>query len=229
LTGDRGPVTAFVYDSAPRLALLDHLYEGRPRAEELRDATAREVSLGSWREGAERAGARFEEAVGDAHARLTLAAPSGVVRRKEIEMNAQAASLVVRYVLAAAEGAGEIRDGAPVAFTAGPEIPLALWEAHGRIVVTPRSGPRREESLSSPIDVEEASSVTLTNDLTGLSVTLEPSPPAAVRAFPLRTISRSEGGYDEIYQGTVVQVLWDLPAPGDTPLRATLLLRLSKA
>jgi len=223
-TGDRPPVTAFVYDAAPRLALLDHLYEGRPGAEALMKGVAREVSLGDWREGPSRSSARFIEAIDSQRARLGLGAPRGVLRRKEIELDAQAAALSVRYEIAAASPGPA---GGPVTpLTVGPEVPAALWEAHGRILWKPRDGgPAHAEPLSSPVDLDEAASVVLTNDVTGLRVALEPSPPAALRAFPLRTISRSESGYDEIYQGTIVQVLWDVPAPGEPPARTTLLLR----
>jgi hypothetical protein len=62
--------------------------------------------------------------------------------------------------------------------------------------------------------------------MTGLRIAIEISPPAPVRTYPLRTISRSESGYDEIYQGTIAQVLWRVPAPGEPPLRALLTLRI---
>ena len=236
-TGGRAPVARFVYDAAPRLALLDHLYEGRPGAADLMNVVAHEVSLGPWRRGSSSPAARFSEILDPHRVRLLLAAPSGVLRRKELDLDAQAASLVVRYEIAAAEPsaveAAERAGGAPGApgprVTVGPEIPAALWEAHGRILWTPRGGgAAREEPLSSPVDLDEAASVVLTNDVTGLRMALEPSAPAAIRAFPLRTISRSESGYDEIYQGTIVQVLWDVPAPGEPPARTTLLLRLFK-
>jgi len=91
-----------------------------------------------------------------------------------------------------------------------------------RALVSERPGPAED-------DVAHDEAVVLTNDVTGLRIELSPSPPAAVRAFPLRTISRSESGYDEMYQGTVVQVLWPVPAPGDPPARTTLLLRFFRA
>src|SRR5262249_15183141 len=143
-SGDRPPVAAFVYDAAPRLALLDHLYEGRPGAVDLMNGVAREVPLGSWRSGPTRPATRFSETLDPHRARLSLSASSGVLRRKELDLDAQAASLLVRYDIAPVEPtAGEATgpaggaSGAPgTRLMAGPEIPAALWEAHGRILWT---------------------------------------------------------------------------------------------
>jgi alpha-amylase len=231
-TGDRPPVASFVYDAAPRLALLDHRYERLPSAAELAAGTAPESSLGDWRAGAGRASARFYVSAGGGREEVGLRAPTGTIRDKRIALDSQGAALAVHYLFGpsgAPTPGAEVERG-PSRPVAGPELPFALWEAHGRILWTPRGGgAAREESLSSPVDLDEAASVVLTNDITGLRIALEPSPPTAVRAFPLRTISRSESGYDEIYQGTVVQVLWNVPAPGEPPARTTLLLRLFRA
>lgn len=228
-TGDRPPVASFVYDRAPRLVFLDHLYERLPSAAELASGRAPETTLGDWRSGGSRSSARFYVTAGRGREAIGLRAATGVIRDKMLVLEAEGAALAVNYLFAAHEAGteGAASNGAAVA---GPEIPAALWEAHGRILWTPRGGGApREESLSTPVDLDEAASVVLTNDVTGLRMAIEPSPPAAVRAFPLRTISRSESGYDEIYQGTIVQVLWEVPAPGEPPARATLLLRVFRA
>jgi len=235
-TGDRPPVTSFVYDAAPRLALLDHRYDRLPRAAELAAGSVRDSALGDWRDGPDRSSARFYVSAGGGREEIGLRAPTGTIRDKRIVLDGREETIAVHYLLSGDDAqeptdgrqavTNAAQDGGPVA---GPELPLALWEAHGRIVWTAAAGDSREEPLSSPVDLDGASSVVLTNDVTGLRIELSPSPPAAVRAFPLRTISRSESGYDEMYQGTVVQVLWAVPAPGDPPARTTLLLRFFRA
>src|SRR6185295_15950596 len=75
----------------------------RRRAAALMSAEAREAPLGDWRSGPGRSRARFAQTLDRHRVRLALEAPSGVLRRKEIDVDDEAAAIVVRYDIAASE------------------------------------------------------------------------------------------------------------------------------
>jgi len=77
-------------------------------------------------------------------------------------------------------------------------------------------GAGRRLSLYEPGTLPEARRVTITEGWSGLVLTFDLSIPAAVSCFPLFTISNSEGGFEQNFQGAVLLHSWSLDlAPGD--------------
>jgi hypothetical protein len=64
--------------------------------------------------------------------------------------------------------------------------------------------------------------VTVTEGYSGLALTFDLSVPAAVSCFPLFTISNSEGGFEQNFQGAVLLHSWSIDlASGEAWLEST--------
>src|SRR5207237_291485 len=74
----------------------------------------------------------------------------------------------------------------------------------------------RRVPLHEPGTLPEARRVTVTEGYSGLALTFDLSTPAAVWCFPIFTISNSEGGFEQNFQGAVLLHSWSLDlASGD--------------
>src|SRR5205807_6238642 len=74
----------------------------------------------------------------------------------------------------------------------------------------------RRVPLHEPGTLPEARRVTVTEGRSGLALTFDLSTPAAVWCFPIFTISNSEGGFEQNFQGAVLLHSWSLDlASGD--------------
>ena len=62
--------------------------------------------------------------------------------------------------------------------------------------------------LDALLDLTEQSGVSLTDEWLDLQIELSWSRPARLRAFPIETVSRSEGGYEGVYQSSAVFAEW---------------------
>ena len=64
--------------------------------------------------------------------------------------------------------------------------------------------------LNSHGSEEQINQLSLTDSYLGISIGLEWNQPAALWRFPIETVSMSESGFERVYQGSVVLLLWYL-------------------
>ena len=70
--------------------------------------------------------------------------------------------------------------------------------------------PVTDTRLSSQGEVENVTSVALVDEWLGIEVGFRLSDPAIVWRFPIETVSLSEGGFEKVYQGSVLLPHWHL-------------------
>lgn len=56
----------------------------------------------------------------------------------------------------------------------------------------------------------ETREIALVNDFLGIEITLKPSAPTRVWRAPIETVSLSEAGFERVYQGSCIMLLWDV-------------------
>jgi alpha-amylase len=98
------------------------------------------------------------------------------------------------------------------------EFNLALIEEAGRIVVLDGPDAGRALSLSREAEAGVATAVRVEEGHAGFTLTFKLNPAAAVWHYPIRTVSRSEEGYEAIYQGSALLFVWGGggAVPGET-------------
>lgn len=98
------------------------------------------------------------------------------------------------------------------------ELNLALIESMGRVMLL--DGPGAGTTLTLAVAAESAPVTRLRVDDTqaGFSLLLRVEPEACLWHYPVRTVSRSEKGYETIYQGSALLLVWGDGAtvPGET-------------
>ncbi len=70
---------------------------------------------------------------------------------------------------------------------------------------------------------KEVSQFSLTDKRMGFAVDTELDLPGTVWRFPLETVSMSEAGFERVYQGSVLLLLWKVRLDPDHPFKVTLL------
>jgi hypothetical protein len=64
---------------------------------------------------------------------------------------------------------------------------------------------------------EQIRQVSLSDTYLGVTIRLDCKQPASLWRFPIETVSMSESGFERVYQGSVVMLLWHLVlSPGKT-------------
>jgi alpha-amylase len=200
-----------IYDRWRRASLRLHLLAGGTTLEQMwRD---QQDDLGGFATGAY--AWELEEAPERVAVHLRRVADLGRARvsvDRAIEIASGAHGLVHRARLRA--------DGtAPGPALLAEEWGIGVFGAPGEVWA--EAGGRRI-SLHEPGALPEADRVTVGEAHSGLAMTFEPSAPARIWAFPLITISNSEGGYEQNFQGAVLVLCRAVDlAPGRTVELAT--------
>src|SRR5262249_36565256 len=78
-------------------------------------------------------------------------------------------------------------------------------------------------------DLANAERIGLVDEWRGLDVSLSLSRRGCIRAFPIQTVSQSEGGFELVHQSTVVMPQWSVEADDRGRWEVTLNLRLDAA
>jgi len=153
------------------------------------------------------AGVRMTRRGRAAGARIDLA--------KTLRAGLPGADLEILYEIDAGAGGG--RDGSLFAV----EFNLALIESLGRMRIVGGSGEGREISLSAAAEAPGARRLRVEEDYSGFHLTIQIDPEATVWHYPVRTVSRSEAGYEANYQGSALLFVWgeDRPVPELASLR----------
>ncbi len=200
---ERGLEDLLVYDRHPRKALVDHFY---PLDLSLDDLIAgREAEQGDFVDGAylsrvQREGRRVA---------VVMERPGRVgehtIRiRKTIELHAGSPDLSIAYLLEDLP-----RD---VCLHFAVEINLAAMVGHApdRFFSAPSGA--RLGMLDERLDLAHTSGICLTDEWLDLSVALGWTESAGLWAFPIRTVSRSEGGIEGVFQSSAIIPHWHITA-----------------
>ncbi len=78
-------------------------------------------------------------------------------------------------------------------------------------------------------DLPDADKIGLVDEWRGLDVSLSLSRRGCIRAFPIQTVSQSEGGFELVHQSTVVMPQWSVEADERGRWEVTLSLKLDVA
>jgi hypothetical protein len=105
--------------------------------------------------------------------------------------------------------AGPLRFGIELAFAfTSPSDPASYYTIGGREV--------QNRNLNSSGEEPGVEDFMLTDERQGFSVRVRTDRPALMWRFPLETVSMSEAGFERVYQGSVVLLLWSIePKPGE--------------
>jgi alpha-amylase len=212
----RGLEDLLVYDGQPRKALVDHFYRVDVTLDDL--IAGREVECGDFAGGAYLARVqRDARRVAVVLERPGLAGGHTIRIRKTIELWAGSGDLVVTYLL------DDLPRDECLHFAV--EINLAAMAGHASDRYYGESTGSRLGMLDARLDLPHASSLTLTDEWLDLSVGLGWSQSAGVWCFPIRTVSRSEGGIEGVYQSSAIIPHWHVTA--DDQGRWEVCIRLS--
>jgi alpha-amylase len=192
-----------IYDTHPRKALVDHFY---PVGATLDDVVAgRAIECGDFVTGTYLARVQHDaRRVVVIMERPGRAGDRSVRVRKSVELEAGKSALRVRYEL----------DGLPVdtCVQFAVEINLSGMAGHARDRYYCDTEGERLGPLDSHLDRVHTRGVSLTDEWLDLAVALTWSQSASLWCFPIETVSQSEGGFEAVYQSSVVMPHWHVTA-----------------
>jgi hypothetical protein len=90
-------------------------------------------------------------------------------------------------------------------------------------------GQARAGQLQTQQELTDADRIGLVDEWRGLNVSLALSRRGFLRAFPIQTVSQSEGGFELVHQSTVVMPQWSVEADERGRWETTLTLKLDVA
>lgn len=208
------------YDEYLRKSLIDHFYEPSVTLEQL--ATRQERELGDFVTGAYQH--RLER--NDGELRLILwrdgrVAGQNVRVTKEIRLTGDSDDLEVWYIL------DNCPRKSPLYFAVELNFAGLAAGADDRYFYYP--GQTRAGQLQTRQDLANAERIGLVDEWRGLDVSLSLSRRGCIRAFPIQTVSQSEGGFELVHQSTVVMPQWSIEADESGRWEVTFHLRLDAA
>jgi hypothetical protein len=215
--GDAGdsPMTSFkqpgldrllVYDTYPRKALVDHFYPVDLSLDDL--VAGRSLECGDFVTGTYLARVQHDaKRVTVLMERPGRAGEHDVRIRKSIELEAGKPALVIRYEL----------DGLPrdLCVHFAVEINLAAMAGHARDRYYSDPDGERLGMLDAFIDRDHTHGLVVTDEWLDLGISLDWSHPASLFCYPVETVSQSEGGFEAVYQSSVVMPHWHITAGED--------------
>jgi len=181
------------YDRFRRVSLLDGLFGTEGEVDPVEPWSASRLALGD---------AVFDHASGqggETVLRHRVEAQESLEVDKRVRLDDS--TLDVRYRLA---GGADLRGRWGVQWN----LALSAGEAPGRYLTAPE-----RPSLGSTGRLGGISEIRLVDEWLGLAAQLRWSPPAELAWGPVETVSVSEAGYERIYQGLALLLLWPLDGP----------------
>jgi alpha-amylase len=182
------------YDRFRRVSLLDGLFGREGDLDAVEPWSASRLALGD---------AVFERTVeqhGDAvEVALRHETTEPVALRVDKRLRVRAAELEVRYRLSAPD------DTLGGRWAVQWNLALSAGDAPGRYLTLPD-----RPSLASTGRLTGGSTVTLVDEWLGLQAHLSWTPEAELAWGPVETVSVSEGGFERIYQGLAILLVWPL-------------------
>ncbi len=184
------------YDRFRRVSLLDGLFEAAGELDAVEPWPASRLALGEavFTRTVERSAAGVE-----VNLRHRAEAPTPLTVDKHLSV--RDATVTARYRLTTAGGPLDGRWGVQW------NLALSAGEAPGRYLSLPGT-----PSLASTGRLGGVTEVTLVDEWLGLTARLAWSPDAELAWGPVETVSVSEGGFERIYQGLALLLIWPLGA-----------------
>ena len=209
------------YDAYLRKSLIDHFYEPGVTVEQLADPAG--ARAGRFRDG-RAIEHRLDRINGEL--RLILWRDGQVdgqpVRvTKEIRLTGDSDALEVWYILE------NCPRESPLYFAV--EFNFAGLAAGADDRYFYHAGQARAGQLQTWQDLADAERIGLVDEWRGLDVSLSLSRRGCIRAFPIQTVSQSEGGFELVHQSTVVMPQWSVEADENGRWEVTLNLRMDAA
>lgn len=208
------------YDDYLRKSLIDHFYEPGVTLEQL--ATRQERELGDFVTG------NYQYRLDRYNGELRLimwrdgrVAEQNVRITKEIRLNGDSDNLEVWYIL-------ENCPQDPALYFA-VEFNFAGLAAGAEDRYFYHADQERAGQLQTSQDLACAQRIGLVDEWRGLDISLSLSRRGCIRAFPIQTVSQSEGGFELVHQSTVVMPQWSVHADERGRWEVTLNLRLDTA
>jgi 4-alpha-glucanotransferase len=196
------------YDRFRRASLLDGVFGAQGEPDAVEPWSSSQVALGE---------AAFTHAVsarnGAVEIRLHHRVDAPTVMEVDKRIGVRDDTVTVRYQIAPAGGAPDGR------WAVQWNLALSAGDAPGRYLTLPG-----QPSLGSAGRVRDASQVALVDEWLGLAADLAWEPAAELAWGPVETVSVSEGGFERIYQGLALLLLWPL-AGVSRELKVTLTVR----
>jgi alpha-amylase len=190
------------YDSYLRKTLIDHFYEP--------GVTDEQVAAGQAKELGDFVQAAYEHQVENQHDGIALkmsragcVSETAIRVSKAIRASVGASGLWIRYVL---EGLPVRNEKTGLHFAV--EFNFAGMAAGADDRYFYDSDHRRLGQLQTHQDLRDATAIGLVDEWLGLDVSLMLSRPGGIWAFPIQTVSQSEGGFELVYQSTAVLPHW---------------------
>ncbi len=192
-----------VYDRQPRKALVDHFY---PLETTLDDLTGSQpLELGDFTTGTYLATIERRPEWVSLRMERPGRADGHLIRvRKTIRLEAGARNLDVHYELE------DLPVGVPIRF--GVEFNFAAMAGHAPDRYFSDAWGTRLGMLDSRLDVPHAEGLSVIDEWLDLKVGLLWSCPSSLWAFPIETVSQSEGGFERVFQSTAVIPHWVITA-----------------
>lgn len=209
-----------VYDRDPRKAFVDHFFGANVTLRELADC--KDLERGDFTRGAYLSKIQREsEHVALVMEREGLADGHAIRVRKTIELAAGSPSLEVGYEL---EDLPEA-----VALHFAVELNLAAMAGHAQDRYYSDTTGMRLGMLDSRLDLREQEGVSLTDEWLDLDVAISWTESAGLWCFPVETVSQSEGGFERVYQSSVVIPHWVVKADASRRWGVKILVSVSRA
>jgi alpha-amylase len=205
------------YDGYRRKSLIDHFYDATLQ---LADVSAgREAELGDFVTGVYRHQVSREAGV----ARVTMtrsgqACGASLRINKEIALEADSDTLKIAYIVE------NIPRDRPLHFAV--EFNFAGMAAGADDRYFYHDGKPKAGQLQTLQQLATATKIGLVDEWLGLDVSLTLSRRAGIWAFPIQTVSQSEGGYELVHQSTVVMPHWLLEPDANGRWEMQMRLRL---
>jgi alpha-amylase len=207
------------YDRYTRKSLVDHFYEPHTSLQDL--CKLREVELGDFVEGEY----RHEVLSKDAHEGIGVRLERGgrvggasVHLAKELFLPHRGDTLKIRYILSNLPPRQRLHFAVEFQFAG---MAAGADDRYFYTAKQPRAG-----QLQTLQDLPDHDRIGLVDEWLGLDASLSLSRPGGIWAFPIQTVSQSEGGFELVHQSTAVLPHWHIEDDGSGRWEVTLDLRL---
>ncbi len=192
-----------IYDKWPRKSFVDHFLAPEATFEDfqLGNGEIGDFVTGAYHSLLRRNSERVEAILG----RVGHVGTREIKLTKRVALNARGGTaLEVQYVLENLPPNELLRFGVELNFAgmAAEASDRYFYDASGR-----RLGP-----LQTQLNLPETTRIGLVDEWLGLDVAVELSQPASLWAFPIQTVSNSEGGFETVHQSCSVMPHWQIQA-----------------
>jgi len=191
------------YDPYLRKSLIDHFYEPGQKLEDL--TNLKETELGDFVTGVyECRPSRTARGIEAGFRRSGQAAGAPVRIQKTVSLASEADALDILYRLE------NLPKDRTLHFAV--EFNFAGMAAGADDRYFYRDGQARAGQLQTLQDLQRADRIGLVDEWLGLDASLTLSKPGGIWAFPIQTVSQSEGGFELVHQSTAVLPHWHVQA-----------------